>query len=185
MRPNVLTYRENPFPGSNRDHGSYAANIPTRSLSIRTGCWMLRSAKTARGQSFKTFRLAFLRRIKTSISWDSWDWSRVRNGNGNQSEGKGSNVRKKGIEAVSSVTTTITIIPVNLYISLFVSCPFISHFSISISSRACSYWQQQSQSFPLICMSLSLSHVPLFLISLSLSHQVRVCTDNNNHNHSR
>ena len=140
MRRDVLTYLENPSPGSNRDHGSHAANIPTRSLSIRTGCWMLRSAKTARGQSFKTFRLAFLRRIKTSISWDSWDWSRVRNGNGNQSEGKGSNVRKKGIEAVSSVTTTITIIPVNRFYSVNTKLKILPSYKKSEQSVWASPW---------------------------------------------
>ena len=35
--------------------------------------------------------------------------------------------------------------------------------------RACFYWRPES--FPLICMSLSLSHFPLFLMSLSLSLQ--------------
>ena len=70
------------------------------------------------------------------------------------------------------------IVPFNSYVSLFVSFPFISYVSISISSRACFYWQQM-QLFLLICMSLSLSLFPLFLMFLSLSHQGRVSTDDN------
>ena len=39
------------------------------------------------------------------------------------------------------------------------------------TTMACCYWRKQTLLFPLICMSLSLSHFLLFLMSLSLSLQ--------------
>ena len=71
-------------------------------------------------------------------------------------------------------------VPVNLYVSIIFSYPFISHILISISSRVCFYWPQKTWMFPLICMTLSFSHFPLFLTPLSLSHQGCVSTDHKN-----